>query len=223
MTDTVETVSDDEELPGEAMPGEAGPPKRFGGRLLDSSWLGAAGWYPLAVLFGLNMADELDRSAFVVLLPDIRDHFGLDNSGILWVVALAGAAALLLTVPIAQLADRSDRVRIALAGAAIWAAFSLGTGFALTMWMLVIMRSGSAIGQAVVFPTHNSLIADFYPIASRPKVYSWHRAANSIGSILGLLIGAGLASVFDWRAPFLVFAVPTITRMLSSRRSRSNR
>ena len=175
-----------------------------------SAWLGTAGWYPLLILFGLNMTDELDRSAFSVLLPEIRDHFGLDNSGILWVVAVAGAVALLLTVPIAQLADRSNRVRIALGGAALWAAFSLGTGFALSMWMLVIMRSGAAVGQAVVFPTHNSLLADYYPIASRPKVYSIHRAANSIGTITGLLVGAGLASAFGWRAPFLVFAVPTL-------------
>ncbi len=191
------------------------PPAPTSGR---SGWLGKAGWYPLLILFGLNMADELDRSAFVVLLPDIRDHFGLDNAGILWVVAMAGAAALLLTVPIATLADRSNRVRIALLGAVVWAGFSLGTGFALTMWMLVAMRSGSAIGQAVVFPTHNSLLADYYPIASRPRVYSFHRAANSLGSIVGLLVGAGLASMFDWRAPFLVFAVPTAVLVIAGLR-----
>lgn len=182
------------------------------------SWLGAAGWYPLTILFGLNMADELDRAAYLVLLPEIRDHFGLSNSGILSVVALASAVALLLTVPIAHLSDRSSRVRIALLGAALWAAFSFGTGLALTVWMLLVMRSGSAIGQAVVFPTHNSLLADWYPIASRPRVYSIHRAANSIGTVLGLLIGAGLASVFDWRAPFLVFAVPTLLLVVAGMR-----
>ena len=53
------------------------------------AWLGAAGWYPLAVLFGLNMADELDRSAYLILLPEIRDDFGLSNTGILSVVAIA--------------------------------------------------------------------------------------------------------------------------------------
>ena len=183
-----------------------------------SAWLGTAGWYPLLILFGLNMTDELDRSAFSVLLPEIRDHFGLDNSGILWVVAVAGAVALLLTVPIAQLADRSNRVRIALGGAALWAAFSLGTGFALSMWMLVIMRSGAAVGQAVVFPTHNSLLADYYPIASRPRAYSFHRAANSMGAIVGLLAGAGLARAFDWRAPFMVFAVPTLLLVIAGLR-----
>jgi branched-chain amino acid transport system ATP-binding protein len=181
-------------------------------------WLGAAGWYPLAILFGLNMADELDRSAYLVLLPEIRDDFGLDNQGILTVVALAAAVALLLTVPIAHLADRSNRVTIALAGAAIWGIFSFGTGLAVTAWWLVFMRSGSAIGQGVVFPTHNSLIADYYPIASRPKAYSVHRAANSIGTVLGLLIGASLGSAFGWRAPFYVFAVPTLLLVIAGLR-----
>ncbi|MCB0978913.1 MAG: MFS transporter, partial [Acidimicrobiales bacterium] len=184
------------------------------------AWLGAAGWYPLAVLFGLNMADELDRSAYLILLPEIRDHFGLSNTGILSVVAIAAAAALLLTVPIAHLADRSSRVRLALIGAAVWGLFSFGTGLAVTVWMLVIMRSGSAIGQGVILPTHNSLLADYYPIDSRPRVYSIHRAANSVGVIIGLLVGAGLAHVFDWRAPFVVFAVPTLLLVVAGLRLR---
>jgi len=202
-------------------PAPSGDPAPTGrSRRFDLSWLGSAGWYPLAILFGLNMADELDRSAFVLLLPEIRDHFGLDNTGILSVVAVAGAVALLLTVPIAQLADRSSRVRIALIGAAVWGAFSLGTGLAVTVWMLVMMRSGAAVGQAVVFPTHNSLLADYYPIEARPRVYSIHRAANSVGIIVGLLAAAALAQMFDWRAPFLVFALPTLFLIVAGMRLR---
>ena len=196
----------------------AGDPAGEGGKRRNAAWLGAAGWYPLAILFGLNMADELDRSAYLILLPEIRDDFGLSNTAILAVVALAAAVALLLTVPIAHLADRSNRVRIALVGAALWAAFSLGTGLAVTGWMLVAMRSGAAIGQGVVFPTHNSLLADYYPIASRPRVYSIHRAANSIGTIVGLLVGAALAQAFDWRAPFVVFAFPTLLLVIAGAR-----
>jgi branched-chain amino acid transport system ATP-binding protein len=178
------------------------------------TWLGTAGWYPLLILFGLNMTDELDRSAYLVLLPDIRDSLGLTNTGILAVVTLAGAAALLLTVPIAHLADRRNRVAIALIGAMVWAFFSLATGLAFTVWFLVLARSGAAVGQGVVFPTHNSLLADYYPIRSRPRVYSIHRAANSVGQILGFLVGAGLATLFTWRAPFIVFAFPTVILVL---------
>ncbi|MEZ5177607.1 MAG: hypothetical protein R2746_04795 [Acidimicrobiales bacterium] len=50
-------------------------------------------------------------------------------------MAIAGAVALLLTVPIAHLSDRSNRAR-PLAGAAIWGAFSFGTGFAVSVWLL---------------------------------------------------------------------------------------
>src|SRR4051794_37655558 len=176
-----------------------------GGRF---AWLGKAGWYPLLVLTSLTMVDELDRASFALLLPEIRDHFGMDNSGILTVVAVAAAGALLLTVPIAQMADRSNRVRIALIGAVLFSMFSLGTGLVVAVWMLFTVRSGVAVGQAVVFPTHNSLLADYYPIASRPRVYAFHRAGNTVGVIGGLLIGAGLAHAFDWRAPFLFYAFP---------------
>ncbi|MFN8017651.1 MAG: MFS transporter [Acidimicrobiales bacterium] len=197
-------------VPAQGPTGAAGGPGRSG-RL---AWLGSAGLYPLAILFGLNMVDELDRSAYLVLLPDIRDALHLSNQGILSVVAIAAAVALLLTVPIAHLSDRSNRVTIALVGAAVWGCFSLGTGLATTVLILVVMRSGAAIGQAVVFPTHNSLLADYYPIESRTRVYAIHRAANSIGVIIGLLAGAAIASQFGWRAPFLVFAIPTFVLVI---------
>ena len=75
-----------------------------------------AAFYPLGVLFGLNMVDELDRTAFGVLLPEIRDHFGLDNNGILTVVSLSLIAALLLALPIGFYGDRWRRVPIVARG-----------------------------------------------------------------------------------------------------------
>ena len=73
---------------------------------------GGAPLFPLGVLFGLNMADELDRTAFGVLLPEIRDHFGLDTNGILWVVSLSLVGAIILALPIGFYADRLRRVPI---------------------------------------------------------------------------------------------------------------
>ncbi len=175
---------------------------------------------PLVVLCGLNLTDELDRSAFGVLLPEIRDHFDLGNSGILGLVALATAAALLLTVPIANWADRGDRYRIALLGAGAWALFSVGTGVAVTAWFLVVMRCGSAIGNAAIFPTHNSLLADTYEPAIRPRIYSLHRSANAVGAVLGIVLGATLAQLGGWRTPFFVFAVPTIVLVVLGLRLR---
>ena len=166
--------------------------------------------YPLLILFGLNAVDELDRTAFGILLPEIRDHFGLDNQGILSIVGLIAAVSLILQVPIAHYADRGPRVKLALLGAVLWSVFSFATGLAFSIWFLVAVRSGSSIGKAVVDPTHNSLIADYYAPESRPKAYSFHRAANAVGAFIGPLLAGVIAFNTSWRVPFFVFAVPTI-------------
>jgi branched-chain amino acid transport system ATP-binding protein len=166
--------------------------------------------FPLIVLFGLNAVDELDRTAFGILLPEIRESFDINISTALSIVALSSIAALALQVPIAQYADKSKRIPLVVVGALAWAAFSGMTGLATGLIMLTIARSGSSLGKAVIDPTHNSLIADYYPIESRARVYSFHRAANAVGAFVGPLSAGMLAFYFDWRVPFLVFVIPTV-------------
>ena len=166
--------------------------------------------FPLVVLFGLNAVDELDRTAFGILLPNIREEFNINLTTALALVALASIAALALQVPIAQYADRSKRIPLAIGGALLWCLFSGMTGLAMGVVVLTIARSGSSIGKAVVDPTHNSLLADCYPIESRSRVFSAHRAANAVGSFVGPLSAGMLAYYFGWRTPFFVFMVPTI-------------
>jgi ABC-type branched-subunit amino acid transport system ATPase component/MFS family permease len=166
--------------------------------------------FPLVVLFGLNAVDELDRTAFGILLPEIRDEFGIDIQTALSLVALSAVAALALQVPIAQYADKTNRIPLVVFGALSWGFFSGMTAFATGLILLTIARSGSALGKAVIDPTHNSLIADYYPIESRSRVYSFHRAANAVGAFVGPLSAGLLAFYFGWRVPFLVFVVPTV-------------
>jgi branched-chain amino acid transport system ATP-binding protein len=95
-------------------------------------------------------------------------------------------------------------------GALAWALFSGMTGLATGLILLTVARSGSSLGKAVIDPTHNSLIADYYPIESRSRVYSTHRAANAVGAFVGPLSAGLLAYWFGWRVPFFVFIVPTV-------------
>ena len=165
---------------------------------------------PLVVLFLLNAVDELDRSAFAVLVPEIRDAFGLDTQGILNVIGIVTLLALAAQVVVGYYADRFPRVRIATAGAGVWAVACFATGLAPAIGWVVAARCLTAAGRAVNDPTHNSLLADYYPPETRTKVYGVHRAANGFGQIAGPLLGGGLAYLFGWRAPFLLFALPTL-------------
>jgi MFS family permease len=173
--------------------------------------------FPLFVLFGLNAVDELDRAAFGVLLPDIRDHFGLSDAGALRLVALTTIAVLLIEIPLSFYCDRRNRVRIATIGAAIWAVFSFGTGVAIavgSLGLLIAARIGAGGGRAVVTPTHSSLLSDYYEPAARVKVFSVHRQANSVGLVLGPLLAGVLAEAFGLQWPFYVFAIPTAVFVL---------
>jgi branched-chain amino acid transport system ATP-binding protein len=163
---------------------------------------------PLVVLFALNLVDEFDRVAFGVLSPEIRDTFGLSDSGIVAVGSLAGVTALLAALPIGVLADRVRRVRLAGVGAAAWGGFTILTALAPAVWVLTLARMGAGIGRIVNEPVHASLLTDYYPPPSHPRVFALHRLANPIGLSSALIIGL-LASVFDWRVVFLSLCVPT--------------
>ena len=134
----------------------------------------------------------------------------MSNTGILSLVAFTALGALLMQMPIAIASDRGNRVAIALGGAVVWGVFSVLTGAATAIWILVIARMGTGIGRAVVDPTHNALLSDFFAVDKRPAVFSFHRAANVLGNFVGPLLAGILAAAFTWRAPFFVFAVPTV-------------
>ena len=52
------------------------------------------------------------------------------------------------------------------------------------------------------------------------KVFSAHRQANSVGQILGPLVAGALGLWFGWRAPFFVFAIPTLVFVVLALRLR---
>ncbi|MDZ7731745.1 MAG: MFS transporter [Acidimicrobiia bacterium] len=164
----------------------------------------------LLILFGLNAVDELARTSFNVLSPNIAEYFNSGITGISVVASIAFAASLGLTVPIANLADRSNRVHLALLGGVIFAFFSGAVGLSLNIVMLAVMYSFTQMGKAFIDPAHNSLLADYYSVDIRPRVFSFHRAGNAVGGFVGPITAGFIASAWGWRAPFFVFAIPTI-------------
>lgn len=177
---------------------------------------GGASIVPLLILFGLNSVDELDRTAFSLLLPEIQEEFGLGLTGITTLAAAVVPAALLFGLPVARLADRWKRVPIAITGASVWGAFSILTGIVPTLLLLGMMRVGAGLGRAVNDPVHGSLLSDFYPPTSRAKVFASHRTANVVGAFTGPLVAGILADLVGWRVPFIVLAFPTFALVIAA-------
>ncbi len=115
---------------------------------------GGAPAFPLVVLFGLNAVDELDREAFNVLIPNIREAFDLSIQGVLVLSSLVVGVVFLLELPLAHLADRYNRIKISVAGASAWGIFSVFTGLAPTVFLLgVAPRVLALVVQSTARPT----------------------------------------------------------------------
>ncbi len=171
---------------------------------------------PLLILFGLNAADELDREAANVLLPEIRDAFGLDIQGALTLTSIIGFLFVFLEIPIAHLADRRRRTRIAAGGAAAWGTFALLSGAAPGVGTYVAARAGASIGRSVNQGTHPSLLTDYYPVDARPGVFAMHSSASIVGRFVGPLVAGGVGYAFGWRWAFVAVAVPTFLLVASA-------
>jgi ABC-type branched-subunit amino acid transport system ATPase component/predicted MFS family arabinose efflux permease len=182
------------------------PQRRWTDLLRISAVTGGASITPLAVLFFLNAADEFDRVAFTVLLPEIRDYFGVSLSTVVTVTTITGVFGLAVAAPIGYLSDRLPRNRLLAIGAVVWGLFSILTGFATSLVALSIFRFGSGAGKSLD-PAQQSLLADSYPPHARAGVFSFHSLGNSVGSFLGPLLAGGLAAAFFWQAPFVAFGV----------------
>ena len=176
----------------------------------SKAWLGSAGLFPLAVLFGLNMVDEFDRVAFGALAPEIRDAFNLSNASFISITSLSAGLSILLSVPVGYLADRGNRVRLSRIAGLVWFGSAILVGFAPVVAVLVVARFVGGVGRLVNEPVHPSLLSDYYPAEHLPKVFGVHRFANNVGVLAGPIAGVLVGVLGGWRPVFIVLALPTL-------------
>ena len=186
--------------------------------------MGRWGAPPLMVLAGLNIVDELDRIAFVTLAPNIRASFGLSDAVILGINGASSILVVTMAIPFAMLADRGRRTTLAGVAAFLWAATAFLTGLARNVWQLAVVRILSGFGKASIEPVHGSLLADYYPVHARGRVYAAHQAANPIAGILGPPLAGAIAYLAGgeegWRWAFVLFAIPSVLLGLAALRLR---
>lgn len=175
-----------------------------------SAYLGGEALFPLAVLFGLTTADQIDTQTFTVLSPNIARHFDVNESVLTSIAILVLVVGPILGMPLAHLADRWKRVPIAIGGAIIWTIFSVFTGLAPALWFLIVARVVATSGEVVNTPVHSSIMADSYSPHTRMKAFGVYTIGQTVGGALGAFAAGELASAYGFRAPFFVLAIPTV-------------
>ena len=163
--------------------------------------------YVLALLFVGNLLNFYDRALPAVVLEPIKEGYGLDDTQVGILASAFVLVAAVAGVPLGRLADRIPRRMVAGWGLIVWSAFTAAGGVLTSFGSFLVSRVG--VGESSYAPATGSLISDLYPSERRSRANSLFMLGFPIGTLLAFVTAGGLAVAFDnWRAPFLIAAVP---------------
>ena len=153
----------------------------------------------------------IDRQIVGILAVPIKADLGLTDTQLGLMGGLAFALFYtLLGIPIAMLADRSNRTTIMTVALVVWSAMTAVCGFAQNFWQLFLARLGVGVGEAGGVAPAYSIVADYFPPHQRARALGVYSFGIPIGSALGIVFGGVIASLIDWRTAFIAVGVAGI-------------
>ncbi|MHA7900471.1 MAG: spinster family MFS transporter [Henriciella sp.] len=160
-------------------------------------------WYKhyTLIILGLVYASSfMDRQITAILIDDLKAEFALSDTqlGLLSGLAFALFYAT-LGIPIAKLADRSNRVNIISIAISVWGLMTVLSGAAQNFVQLLLARIGVGVGEAGSSPPSHSIISDYYTPRARSIALSVWSLGAVIGAMIGLIGGGYITENYGWR------------------------
>lgn len=163
----------------------------------------------IMLLMAVTVVSYIDRQVLTILLEPIKRDLVLTDTQL---GALTGIFFSLFYVlaglPLARLADGTERRTMVAACVAIWSVATGFCGLAQNFIQIAIARSVVAVGEAGVVPAMSSMVADLFPPERRTGVFAGISAASAIGIAFGVFLGGTLSEHVGWRSVFLILTIP---------------
>ncbi|MFN4023841.1 MAG: spinster family MFS transporter [Hyphomonas sp.] len=165
-------------------------------------------WCVLGVLCFVYVLNFLDRQIISILAKPIQDELGITDGQLGRITGLYFALVYcILGIPVAWIADRTNRVKVLSFACAIWSAATLACGLARNYPQLVVGRLAVGVGEAGGVPPSYAIISDYFPPGRRGTALALFNFGPPIGMALGVAFGASIAAAFDWRIAFISLGV----------------
>jgi MFS family permease len=173
---------------------------------MRKQWSPAAG--TLALLIALNLLNYIDRYILPGEVSLIQREFHSTDQQ-MGELTTALFIVYMLSAPLTGwLGDRFRRKPLIIAGAVLWSLATLGTAWVHDYWTLFLRHAVVGVGEATFGIFAPAVLADFYPERDRNRILSIFYLAIPVGAALGYLAGGEMGSMWGWRAPFFVCAIP---------------
>ena len=120
--------------------------------------------YALVILTLVYTFNFIDRQLLSILQEAIKADLVLSDAQLGLLTGFAFAMFYVTAgVPIARLADRSNRKNIVAASVGLWSFMTTVSGFVQNYTQLLLARIGVGIGEAGGSPPSHSIVSDIYP------------------------------------------------------------
>ena len=162
----------------------------------------------MCLVYALNIAA---RYVVSTVFEPIRLELQLTDTGAAFLTGVPLALFYVVCgIPIAWLADRSNRRNIVAASLILWSGFTVLCGVALNYWQFLFSRIGAGVGEAGATPPSTSIVSDCFPPERRTMALSVFALGAPIGAWLAADVAGAVAQAHGWRGAFLALGVPGV-------------
>ena len=164
----------------------------------------------LALLFGVNFLNYIDRYVIAAVLPLIQTELRLDDTRAGYLVSTFVVVYMLASPVTGVMGDRWPRRYLVGSGVLLWSLATVASGLAAGYRSLLVARSFIGIGEAGFGAVSPTIISDLFPKERRGRMLAFFYVAIPVGSALGYLLGGLVGARYGWRAAFFLAGAPGI-------------
>ena len=168
-------------------------------------------WYVLIVMCLVYAINIAARYVVTTVFEPIRLELALSDAGAAFLTGVPLALFYVVCgIPIAWLADRSNRRNIVAVSLVLWSGFTVLCGLSVSYLQFLLSRIGVGVGEAGGTPSSTSIVSDCFPAERRPMALSVFALGAPIGAWLGADLAGAVAQTHGWRAAFFALGVPGV-------------
>jgi MFS family permease len=171
---------------------------------------GRPAYLALALLFGVNFLNYIDRYVIAAVAPLIQREFAIGDTQLGLIGSMFMVAYMAASPFTGVLGDKWPRRWLVGGGVLVWSLATVLSGLAGGYRALLVARSFIGIGEAGFGAVAPTLISDLFPKEARGRMLAFFYVAIPVGSALGFLLGGAVGEAYGWRAAFFIAGAPGI-------------
>src|SRR4051812_769195 len=148
----------------------------------------------------------INSGTLIIALPDLERSLGTSLLQLVWVILAYMISSTVLVLTAGRLSDLFGRKTAFVGAFLLFAAASLGAGFAADGTQLILWRIVQGIGGAFIFANGPALVTDAFPREQLGLAMGTNTMVAAVGLVLGPVLGGALVSI-SWHWVFW-FNVP---------------